>query len=173
LIQVISPSLELENNLFLDTDSIKREEDWDPIIKGLRRGGKELRVIRLISDIGPALGMKKIHTKKLIEKTDGWDKNTESSPSLRINDSAKSKLNREPAALRMTRISAFLFSALRECLSCSYSLRNLEIIGIKMSSKALNHLSHGLAKNHSIRTLSLARSNLGDDGLQGEHIFNT
>ncbi|KAJ3031564.1 UNVERIFIED_CONTAM: hypothetical protein HDU68_002662 [Siphonaria sp. JEL0065] len=54
LAQVISPALELKRHLHIDVDGIKREEDWEPIMKALRIN-EDLKEIRLRSNLGPGM----------------------------------------------------------------------------------------------------------------------
>ncbi|KAJ3331098.1 Centrosomal protein of 78 kDa [Blyttiomyces sp. JEL0837] len=79
--------------------------------------------------------------------------------------SAKDKVKKAPALLRLSRVSIYLISAIRNCLQRSNAITCLELAGFNLSPKALDLLGKGLAGNTSIKELSLARSHIGDDGL--------
>ncbi|KAI9363941.1 hypothetical protein DFJ73DRAFT_473950 [Zopfochytrium polystomum] len=157
---LLSPALQTLKHLLVDSDRIKREEDWDPLIKGIK-ANRDLQRISIISDIGqtdPEVKVEsKASTSKLIQS---------GSRSVNHQSPARVRALRLPAVALLSRISCFLASALRDCLQGSYALTVLELSGINLSEKEMKMISVGLFGSKSLRELSLARSHIGDEGLR-------
>ncbi|ORY49922.1 hypothetical protein BCR33DRAFT_713523 [Rhizoclosmatium globosum] len=159
LAQVISPALEMRRHLHIDIDSIKKEEDWEPIMKALRVN-EDLKEIRLRSNMGP--GMQGISSDVIIDvgnsiQRGGYDQYDETSSmsttrNVQLNYATqrglpdalrkKDRVQRGSAHVRMGKVAIKLMSSIKECMIRSNRITVLEIA-----------------------ELSLARSNIGDDGL--------
>ncbi|KAJ3140819.1 hypothetical protein HK100_008990 [Physocladia obscura] len=195
LAQVISPALELNRQLHIDVDSIKREEDWEPLMKALRVNN-DLKEIRLRSNLGP--GMQGIPYSEESDmavvfrsghimsfagegRTCGSDETCDDTSSIVTNKNTKlnyamarglpealrrkDKITRGAGQVRMSRVAPKLIGSVKDCLIRSLKISMLEIAGIYLTPKNLDILQRGLACNETLRELSLARSNIGDDGL--------
>ncbi|KAJ1552356.1 Centrosomal protein of 78 kDa, partial [Cladochytrium tenue] len=141
---IVSPALDALGHLLVDCDRIKREDDWDPVIRAVR-ANRDLRRIHFVSDLGP------------VDEDEGIgeraDARSRTLSSRQPRTGAREKALRRPAVNRITRISIFLASV-------------LELAGLRLSEKALGILSTGLYCNRSIQVLSLARCYIGDSGLR-------
>ncbi|KAI9342591.1 hypothetical protein BDR26DRAFT_859221 [Obelidium mucronatum] len=193
LAQVISPALELKRHLHIDVDGIKREEDWEPIMKALRKN-EDLKEIRLRSNLGP--GMQGIAMNAFIDinqgngsggasgsgsgggtSSDNGDEGGSMSTTraVKLNYATqkglpealrrKDKVTRGSNHVRMGRVAIKLVGSIKDCLIRSNRITVLEIAGVYLTIPALDILQKGLACNGTIKELSLARSNIGDDGL--------
>ncbi|KAJ3264222.1 Centrosomal protein of 78 kDa [Chytriomyces hyalinus] len=178
LAQVISPALELLHHLHIDIDGIKREEDWEPIMKALRING-DLKEIRLRSNMGPGMqgALDAIPAHGSAGSSDGGDDSASmnTNKNVKLNFATKrglpealrkkDKVTRGSAQIRMGRVALKLSGAIKDCLVRSLRISVLEIAGVYLPQNALDVLQRGLAGNGTLKELSLARSNIGDDGL--------
>ncbi|KAI8611742.1 hypothetical protein BC830DRAFT_634822 [Chytriomyces sp. MP71] len=178
LAQVISPALEMMHQLHIDVDGIKREEDWEPLLKALRHNS-DLMEIRMRSNMGP--GMQGVLAELVGEgastSSDGFDEagSSSSSRNVKLNYATKralpealrkkDKVTRGSAQTRMGRVAMKLVGAIKDTLIRSSRITALELAGVHFTQSALNVLQRGLAGNETLIELSLARSNIGDGGL--------
>ncbi|KAJ3238796.1 Centrosomal protein of 78 kDa [Chytriomyces hyalinus] len=178
LAQVISPALELLHHLHIDIDGIKREEDWEPIMKALRINS-DLKEIRLRSNMGPGMqgALDAVPAHGSAGSSDGGDDSASmnTNKNVKLNFATKrglpealrkkDKVTRGSAQIRMGRVALKLSGAIKDCLVRSLRISVLEIAGVYLPQNALDVLQRGLAGNGTLKELSLARSNIGDDGL--------
>ncbi|KAJ3210072.1 Centrosomal protein of 78 kDa [Dinochytrium kinnereticum] len=165
---VVSSYLELCNKLHIDGDKLKKDEDWEPILRALKTN-KDLAEIHFFSDatgseFHPAATAERIKNRQQTSAhksfRNGVAVKTSSAPA-KLEAAKRAKLALE----RMLRLSMYLASAVKECISKNTRVTVLQLAGIPLSPKCIQLLGKGIQANGSIRKLSLSRCGIGDSGL--------
>lgn len=152
--KVLNDHLQTFNTLCIDADKLKEEEEWVAISTALRNENT-VHGIQIISDVGGLQENKQIHPELIRQR------------SRVLAAKEKQKLNRVPAILIHSRISNSLVGSIKSCLVSNRVITRLELCGFPLSIKAIQLLEKGLFGNNSLTKLSLARSAIGDAGLEG------
>ncbi|CAF0863953.1 unnamed protein product [Brachionus calyciflorus] len=125
-------------NLTIMADKLK-SNDWDPFLSALRVS-KNFKTISFVSTY-----------------------NADNDESSRmIKGYAKLK---KPPAIRNKEKTNKLCRSLKDCLSVSTMLNKLELYNIPLSVKDCSQIAKGLRSNKTVKTLSLDRCLIGDEGL--------
>lgn len=78
----------------------------------------------------------------------------------------KSSIKRKIPAIRSKDITFKLCKALRDCLTVSPNIKNLQLNGLPLRERDLIILTKGIAKSVSLENLSLANCPISDDGFE-------
>ena len=146
-LQNLKPALSADSGIYLQLNGDKlKSADWDPLLNTVRVN----RSLNLIS----------IYSKYKASSTSDCKAQSKM-------QSASSQ--RKVPAIRASREKTNkLCRCLKDCLVISQHLASLELYNIPINVKDCSQIAKGLKINKSIKTLSLDRCLIGDEGVSGK-----